>query len=354
MNTSMHLLRHARRPHFAHLVKQAGFTLIEMMIAVTIGLGILAGLVGVLATNASNARSNDRTSELMTNGRYALNSIKQEMRQAGFRGYTYAEQPWPSGALGAINNECLEAGAADGTFVANIRQAVWGFNGAAGVANPFEASCIPAPRYLAGNDILVVRRLGVIPETAAALAASNANSFHFWSTFERGRVFRGITAPTFPGASLPRDSFALHTHVYYISPFTVSAAEVPLVPALFRVALQTDGTMARELVASGIEHMQVQYGRRDPAANSTQYLNSGAAPLDATSFVPSLTVGTDPTGWDQVNSVRIWLLARNATVESGYANTTTYTMGGQDFAKNDNFRRQLFTTVVQLRNDLSN
>ncbi len=80
---------HCRKP--ARHSRQSGFTLIEMMISITIGLAILAGLVGVLATNSSNSKTNDRTSELMTNGRYALNSIKQELREAGFRGYTWAE-----------------------------------------------------------------------------------------------------------------------------------------------------------------------------------------------------------------------------------------------------------------------
>jgi hypothetical protein len=54
--------------------------------------------------------------------------------------------------------------------------------------------------------------------------------------------------------------------------------------------------------------------------------------------------------WDGVNSVRIWLLARNTTAEPGYANTSTYVMGDQSYTVNDGFRRQLFATVVQLRN----
>ena len=44
------------------------------------------------------------------------------------------------------------------------------------------------------------------------------------------------------------------------------------------------------------------------------------------------------------------LLARNAVGEPGYVNTTTYVMGDQDITVNDNFRRQLFTSVIQLRN----
>ena len=139
---------------FPHRLKEAGFSLIEMMIAITIGLVILAALVGVLATSSGNSPTNDRTSELMTNGRFALNSMKQELRQAGYRGYTSVD-PMPPVALGAISGECMESVVTAGTFVSNIRQGVWGAND----SNPFPANCIPTTNFASGNDILVVRRL---------------------------------------------------------------------------------------------------------------------------------------------------------------------------------------------------
>ena len=331
MTTSMPALSRTRPRRSG---QQAGFTLIELMIAITIGLGILAGLVGVLAANSSNSRSNDRTSELMTNGRYALNSMKQEVRQAGFRAYTWAD-PSPPGTL-TLTNECLEAGATAGSFVANIRQGIWGANN----VNPFTASCIPAASYAAGNDVLVVRRLAVTP--AATLSA---NSVYFQSSYVRGQIFQGTTAPTFPGSPTPLASFAVQIYVYYISPFTVSSTESPLVPALYRVSLQSDGSMDRELVASGIEHLQVQYGKLNTTVPATtQFFDT----LTGSSF--DSTVGSD---WANVNAVRIWLLARNETTEPGYSNTNSYVMGDQtyDFSgAPDGFRRQLFTTVVQLRN----
>jgi len=334
----MHMTRlHCKSAVSGKRFRQRGFTLIEMLISITIGLGILAGLVGVLASNASSSRSNDRTSELMTNGRYALNSIKHELREAGFRGYTWAE-PLGAAALGAFGNECLEVGAAAGSFISNIRQGVWGSNN----ANPYAANCIPAANYAATTDVMVVRRLAATPTATATLVA---NSLYFHTTYDRGQMFRGVVPPTFTGAA-PLASFVFQTYVYYIRPWTVSAAENPQIPALVRLSLVPGGggnpSLTTELVASGVERIQVQYGRLTTIPD-TQYLNvvAGASfSIDA----------TQPTEWEEVNAVRIWLLARNATTEPGYTNTTTYAMGDQPFTPNDGFRRQLFTSVVQLRN----
>lgn len=307
----------------------AGFSLIEMMVAITIGLVIIAGLMTVLASNSSSSKTNERTSELQTNGRYALNAMKLELRQAGYRAYTWAEPNTMSTAMGSLTGECLDTGAAAGSFVSNIRQGVWGANN----SNPFSANCIPSANY-AGDDVLVVRRLAGI--AAASLAA---NTVYFHSSYAVGEVFRGTTAPAFTGSPTPLANFAVQIYVYYISPFTTSSTESPRVPALYRVSLQSDGSMARELVASGIEHFQVQYGRLSTVPDTRYYDTVTGTPTNAAS-----------TDWDDVNSVRIWLLARNATAEPGYANTNSYVMGDQTYTVNDSFRRQLFTTVVQLRN----
>ena len=319
------------------LGRASGFTLIEMMISITIGLGILAGLVGVLASTSGNSKSNDRTSELMTNGRYALNSIKQELRQGGFRGYTWAE-PGTPGPWVAPNVGCAEAGDTVDAFVSNIRQGIWGADN----RNPFAGvgNCIPDANYAAGTDVVVIRRLAGSPISGAAIA----DTVYFQSSYNQGRVFRGAVAPVFTGTATPLATFAIQEYVYFIRPWTVSAAENPQIPALCRVALLANGTMATELVASGIERMKVQYGRLTTIPDM-QYFNT----LSGTS---SDSPVTNPLyQWDEVDSVRIWLLARNTTAEPGYVNSTPYSMGNApDYVPNDGFRRQMFTTVVQVRN----
>jgi type IV pilus assembly protein PilW len=157
-------------------------------------------------------------------------------------------------------------------------------------------------------------------------------------------MFKGVTPPNF-GTITPLANFQVLEYVYYISPYTLSAAESPVVPSLHRLSLNVAGAMVDELVASGIEHMQVRYGR--------QLTNGTSRYLDA-SDIPGSSVDTPTTnatyGWDQVNAVQIWLLARNSVAETGYTNSETYVMGDTTVTKSDSFRRELFTTVVKLRN----
>lgn len=335
-------------PHAARMA--AGFTMIEMMISITIGLIIIAALVGVLASNAGQTRTNERTSEMQSGGRYALDTIKRELRHAGYRGFTYIYAPLTLPVLTPITAECLETGATAGTFVANISQGVWGSND----ANPFSGggNCIPAANY-AGGDVLVIRHLATIPP------ASAASIIRFRSAYSGGEIFRNgaaaACAGTMAGAITPfnktpcvngtplvdLDDFAVQIYVYYISPYTSSPTENPLVPALYRVALQPGGSMTPELVVSGVEHLQVQYGRLTTDGN-TRYYNANQ--------IPGTSVQVPTKDWYDVNSVKIWLLTRNSTPEPGYSNTNTYTMGDQRYVMDDGFRRQLFTAVVQLRN----
>jgi type IV pilus assembly protein PilW len=327
----------------------AGFSLIELMISIAIGLMIITALIGVVVSSSSASRSNQRTSEVQTNGRYATDLLKHDLRAAGFRGYTWAEPTAPTTTLTPVTGECLEAGATAGAFVSNIRQGVWGTND----SNPFSANCIPAASYARG-DVLVVRKLAGSRATALV-----ANTFYFRTSYASGEVFRGAPATACPlpqsGYAAPYNkvpciagtptvdlnNFPIEIYVYYISPFTTAANESPLVPALYRVALQADGSFVRELVASGIEHMQVQYGRATTDLN-TRYYSANSITGNSTNTVVS--------EWDDVNSVRIFLLARNSTTEPGYTNTNAYTLGDQVYAVNDAYRRQIFTSVIQLRN----
>lgn len=315
---------------------ERGFSMVEMMISSTIGLLIVAALAGVMMSNSRSAKTNDGSTELQSNGRYALDHLKREIRHAGYRGYSWADSNTPTTTLTPITNECLTASAAQGAFVTNIRQGIWGAND----SNPFAGNCLAAG-YLRG-DLLAIRHVDNTP-----LSGNTINgTFYLRSSFSVSEIFKGTGgaalagAPTFTGSPIPMDDFQLHEYVYYIGSDDTNAA----LPALRRRSL-VGAAMVDEMVVSGIEQMQVQYGRFDTTLN-TQYFDASAISGSSTDTLTTLTT----YAWREVNSVRIWLLARASKADTGYSNTTSYVMGDQTYTVNDSFRRQLFTTVIQVRN----
>lgn len=318
--------------------RNAGFSLVEMMIAITIGLAVIAALVGVLASNSRNSKTTENASELQENGRYALSHLQRELRHADFRGYTWVA---PEATTIAATTECLVAGAAAGSFVNHLSQGVWGAND----SNPFAANCLQAGSYQRG-DILVVRRVGSTALTSpTALVQDNV---YFRSTFTKGQMFVApASAVAATGApqnldntpfGVPLADFLVNQYVYYIGKGNCLGGGDANYPALCRLSL-LGTTFTPELVVNGIEQMQVQYGLTPPNAGTTQWMDANVVPSDA--------------DWEHVSVVRIWLLARNSRTESepGFQDNNVYQLGTATYGPiNDRYRRQVFTTVVQLRN----
>jgi len=318
--------------------RERGFTLIELMVASTLALFMLIGVSQLYLSSISSEKTTASASEITTNGRYAIDVLRRDLLHAGFRGLSWAQPTWPlTTAVGAVAGECIGTG-----FAINLRQGIWGSND----ANPFAATCIPAANYSVG-DVLVVRHAAL----SATTGALSGTTLYFRSAYERGEVFQGnqsaALATTF--TQTPSFNYALESKVYYVSPFTDSpattgvATESPPVPALYRVVLGAGPRMTAELVASNIENMQIRYGRLSTDMNTRYY--------SANSIDPGTTSTTaTKTNWDEVNSVRIWVLVRSSKPEPGYINTSTYTLGDKTVTVNDGYRRELYSTVVQLRN----
>lgn len=80
---------------------QSGFSLVELMIALTLGLSMVAG-VSVLSLNATRSHGAvQRAGEQIENGRFALNTIASDLEHAGFTGnYSQSEPYYPSSCSG--------------------------------------------------------------------------------------------------------------------------------------------------------------------------------------------------------------------------------------------------------------
>jgi type IV pilus assembly protein PilW len=63
--------------------RAAGFTLIEVLVALMLGVLLLAGLVNIFANSAKLYARLEARSEVMESGRFAVDAIAQDLRQAG-------------------------------------------------------------------------------------------------------------------------------------------------------------------------------------------------------------------------------------------------------------------------------
>lgn len=305
--------------------RERGFSLVEMMIASTIGLFIVMAVSSLVVAAAAGSRSNEGNSGMQSSARHALETLRLELLHAGFPGLTRGD-PSVSGTV-SVSGDCAAG------FSTNLAMGVWGTDD----SNPFSATCVPSARYSTG-DVLAIRRVSLAPATALATDRVNVRS-----AYDRAVVFHGSTAPT--GLDAPILDYNMVATVYFISPYTRSATESPRIPALYRVRLGAGPAMGTpELVASGVENMQIEYGMRD-AAGATKYVAAGSVSAMAT----SVTAGA--TEWDNVTSVRISFLVRSAALVTGYTpGSRTYQVGDRSVTVNDSYRRQVVSSVVQLRN----
>ena len=319
------------------LVKSKGFSLIEMMIALTVGMLLIAALTAVVISGSRSSKSNERNSELQNNGRYAIDVLKRDIQHAGHHGLTGADIISSSAA---VTGDCASG------FALNLHQSIYGTN-----SSNLSNTCITS--YEPNTDVIAVRYVslnsvpatpGVAPTITAPLTA---NTYFFRSAYGVGAIYQGTAVPA-SLAQEPQQDHTVETHVYYIRPYTVSATESPLIPALCRVVLGKNGAMQDELVASGIDQLQIQYGVLN--ANGTlQYKNADAVDPAATGTT------TTVTEWDRVRSVQLWLTARSSKAEEA-----AYVYPGNDMgditagtsvsAGTSHYRRQLYTTTVELRN----
>ena len=66
------------------MARNLGFSLIELMIALTIGLILLTVLSLILVNSYESNRELQKTSQQIENGRFAIDVLSQNIRHAGF------------------------------------------------------------------------------------------------------------------------------------------------------------------------------------------------------------------------------------------------------------------------------
>src|SRR5690606_18265212 len=202
--------------------RQGGVTLIELMVAMVLGLIIIGGVFAVYLSTADARRTNETIARIQEDARFALRTVKDDLRLAGNWGKTRT-----TGTLDGFKGLPTQldpiSGDCEDRWYIDLVQAVWAANG----TNPFSGTCLPA--HLANTDMLAVRYAA--PEEATTLTSG---VMYVRSDMARGEVFDGGVGAT-GSYSVDAEDHALVTHLYYVRPYTRVAGDN--LPSLRRIRL---------------------------------------------------------------------------------------------------------------------
>lgn len=303
--------------------QQRGLTLIELMIALVIGLLIVAA-VSILFAGSSRARQEiESSAEVNEGGRYGLDVLSRELSQTGFYGSLVTPQaattPIPSGTMTVANAMCLTGIANLGAWQDSLIYYVLGLGSAAGANIDADPTCITRK---AGTDAIFIQRASTCAVgDPGCPAESNADAFLQIS--ECGTEYSATPLVLAQGSS-GASTFNLQTRacdgtaapkrklvrrIYFISAANaLSYQDIPLVGALPPAVV----------LAENIEQMQIEYAF-DTNSDGTPDVFA-AAPNPPPAAAPN-------TDWTQVIGVRIWLLARSSDPSQNTKNAATFVLG---------------------------
>jgi len=326
--------------------RQRGINMVELLISMAIGLFLLAGLVGIFVNSSQTSAELQKSSAQLENGRYAMQTIVEDLSLAGFYGY------YSPTAATATPDPCS-------TTIADItdgmKAPVYGVAGASALWSG--AACLPTDNRLAGTGVLVVRRADtnttsgsnfVVGETymqANANPDDPANPKVAVATATNGTT---STSGTYPLRLKDNSTVApvrkVHTHIYFISPCSqplecTGTSADDGIPTLKRIEVSSAAAGGYTVVpiAEGIENLQFEYGID--------------ADGDGAPETPFVDTPPSAAAWSNVVAVQVWLLARNIETSAGYVDSKTYNLGAStSVTPNDGYKRHAYSGLVRVVN----
>jgi type IV pilus assembly protein PilW len=317
------------------LRSQAGFGIIEIMIALLLGIIIMLGVTEI-ATNNSNTRHEvERAARLIDNAAYALRMMEGDLTNAAYWGERREVEadPTPPPICPDIVSELedilgypLQGGRA--TVALNVACAT------------DDGSITPK----VGTNYLAIRRASSCALGSDGCDAAGTN-FHLQvnacfdqdnpQDTERVEITNVVADldSTARNCSDLAPVYRLMNRIYY-----VNGADQLVRAELVGAAYE------EEVLIEDVEMLRFEYGL-DTSQDGQEDL-----PADLTDPYPDIP---NDIRWADVVRVKISLVVRSREASSGFTDGKAYTVAGEAYtvpADMLNFRRQLYTRTVSLRN----
>lgn len=257
-------------------------TLIELMVAMTIGLFLTWGAFQVYIQSKGNYRAAEVMTRLQENARFALETLEPDLRLVGFWG-RHRERALMQPPVGIA----VTCGGADVT--------AWALDFDAPVAavdDGYDLACAPFSAAREASDVLVIRHASELP------MAPQAGQVQVESSLARGVLFDdGIIPGGFGADGETRD---LVVEAYYVDN---ASSFSRVIPSLRRKTLINGGVIEDQEMITGVENLQVQYGldtNDDGTVERYVDPDSPTVTEGAGGFLPGA----------RIVAVRIWMLIR--------------------------------------------
>lgn len=351
-------------------VHQAGLTLVELMVALVLGLVLMAGVIQLFAANKTSYQLTDAVSTMQENARFSLSRLERDIRMAGFLGCTGRDQEnvvinteitaaaqftpdngiegWEADGTGYGNYSIIEdaavaeatdsgwkaTGATDPVLDASTNSVansdilrLWHVDGD-GVLVDVSGTTVDAgttPPYVKGDTMMLTDCASVDIVSVCDLTGNDASL----------NCAANNTPLNLLNATGSAHAFKLAGWVYFVGKRD-NDADNP--PSLFRREISQGGTAgaAQELV-EGVESLQLLYGE------DTDATRDGVADryVDANQI----------SDWNDVVSVRVQMLMQSRRTDL-VEGSQTFTFNGVDVTATDGRLRYPFVATVSIRNRL--
>lgn len=276
---------------------QAGVSLVELMIAVTLGLLITSGVISIFVGNKRGFRAQDSANQIQENARFGVAYLARLIRSADLWG-GIKPASITTGILSISGPRSSKICNAD--WIAKVEEGLHGYQGS---EQPL-IDCVAKADYLPQSDMIVVRRIDpdtfTTPEDVEAKENSRRNYLRVRVGLD-GHLYQGNQIPEANQNIPPGDgvlNYEYDFQLLFLRPCNIkrggSCTAVDSKPTLVSLQLQSDGGLSQVALVENVEQMKFEYGvdsNQDQRVD--QYQNASAV-----------------ADWSKVLSVRIHIIVR--------------------------------------------
>lgn len=349
-----------------------GFGLIELMVAMTISLVLVAATLTLYLDMSRNNNELAKTNMQMESGRLAIALLRDDLIHAGF---------W-DGFIPMFDDMTAKVAPTD--YPDDIPSPCAAFSSwsAAGITNriglpvdlyadvPSDCSSV-LPDKVEDSDILVVRHVQTCAAGDAGCEAEASGKLYWQTSGCEGEsayllATSGLNLNKID-CSTPAPLRKFVNNIYYLRDHAVTAGDG--IPTLMVSTLDLSGGSVTQLAASpmieGVEAMRFEFAV-DAVSDSGEAIEPTAAvlwandksrtsPRNRGDGAPDATcTSSTPCGLDDLANtvaVKVHLLVRSLEPTQGYSSTKTYSLAGETFGPySDAFQRHVYSTTVRLIN----